>query len=79
MQNVHPAYPHPAPQPLAKREVTGDAVQPQHFEVVDTMHTRKTRMAKLANQGFIVLPGGCVCMGVLACGPSSSCPGCVCA
>ena len=42
-------------------------MQPQHFEVVDTMHTRKTRMAKLANQGFIVLPGGCVCMGVHGC------------
>ena len=33
-------------------------MQAEHFEVVSTMHERKTRMSVLATQGFIVLPGG---------------------
>ncbi len=47
-------------QTLACKELTGVSVQPHLFEVVPTMHARKQRMADLATNGFIVLPGGYV-------------------
>ena len=48
------------PQALMGREVAGRAVEHRtltRLEVVDSMHTRKARMAELA-EGFIALPGG---------------------
>jgi uncharacterized protein (TIGR00730 family) len=48
------------PEALVGREVAGRAVEHlglTRLEVVDSMHTRKARMAELAD-GFIALPGG---------------------
>lgn len=48
------------PESLVGREVSGRAVEHSgltRLEVVDSMHTRKARMAELAD-GFIALPGG---------------------
>lgn len=48
------------PEALMGREVAGQHVEHRaltQFEVVDSMHTRKARMAELAD-GFIALPGG---------------------
>jgi hypothetical protein len=48
------------PASLVGREVEGDPVEHvgiTRLEVVDSMHTRKARMAELAD-GFIALPGG---------------------
>jgi hypothetical protein len=48
------------PESLVGREVAGQAVEHvgiTRLEVVDSMHTRKARMAELAD-GFIALPGG---------------------
>lgn len=48
------------PQALMGREVAGRPVEHRtltRLEVVDSMHTRKARMAELA-EGFIALPGG---------------------
>ena len=48
------------PEALVGREVAGRAVEHAgvtRLEVVDSMHTRKARMAELAD-GFIALPGG---------------------
>jgi len=48
------------PESLVGREVEGRAVEHaglSRLEVVDSMHTRKARMAELAD-GFIALPGG---------------------
>lgn len=48
------------PRSLVGREVSGRAVEHiglTRLEVVDSMHTRKARMAELAD-GFIALPGG---------------------
>lgn len=48
------------PEALVGREVAGRAVEHSgltRLEVVDSMHTRKARMAELAD-GFIALPGG---------------------
>ena len=48
------------PDSLVGREVAGKAVDHRglsRMEVVDSMHTRKARMAELAD-GFIALPGG---------------------
>lgn len=48
------------PQALMGKEVAGRAVDHRaltRLEVVDSMHTRKARMAELAD-GFIALPGG---------------------
>lgn len=48
------------PEALVGREVAGRAVEHGNLtrlEVVDSMHTRKARMADLAD-GFIALPGG---------------------
>lgn len=48
------------PKALVGREVAGRSVEHQgldRLEVVDSMHTRKARMAELAD-GFIALPGG---------------------
>ncbi|NJD05868.1 MAG: TIGR00730 family Rossman fold protein [Methylococcaceae bacterium] len=48
------------PESLVGREVAGRAVEHaglSRLEVVDSMHTRKARMAELAD-GFIALPGG---------------------
>ena len=48
------------PEALMGKEVAGRAVDHRtltHIEVVDSMHTRKARMAELAD-GFIALPGG---------------------
>lgn len=48
------------PEALMGKEVAGRAVDHQtltRIEVVDSMHTRKARMAELAD-GFIALPGG---------------------
>ena len=48
------------PQALMGKEVEGRPVDHQsltHLEVVDSMHTRKARMAELS-EGFIALPGG---------------------
>src|SRR5574343_1471448 len=48
------------PQALMGKEVAGRAVDHSgltRLEVVDSMHTRKARMAELAD-GFIALPGG---------------------
>ena len=48
------------PQALMGKEVAGRAVDHRtltRIEVVDSMHTRKARMAELAD-GFIALPGG---------------------
>lgn len=48
------------PEALVGREVSGRAVEHvgiTRLEVVDSMHTRKARMAELAD-GFIALPGG---------------------
>ena len=43
------------PQALAPRELSGHSVG--DLEIVDTMHTRKARMADLAD-AFVALPGG---------------------
>ncbi len=43
------------PEPLTPREVSGPPIGT--LEIVDTMHTRKARMAELAD-GFIAMPGG---------------------
>lgn len=43
------------PTPLKSKEVSGEPIG--HLEVVDSMHTRKARMAELAD-AFIALPGG---------------------
>jgi len=48
------------PEALMGKEVAGRPVDHRaltHIEVVDSMHTRKARMAELAD-GFIALPGG---------------------
>lgn len=48
------------PEALVGREVAGRSLEHQgldRLEVVDSMHTRKARMAQLAD-GFIALPGG---------------------
>ncbi len=48
------------PESLMGREVSGEPVEHAgitRLEVVDSMHTRKARMAELAD-GFIALPGG---------------------
>jgi uncharacterized protein (TIGR00730 family) len=48
------------PEALMGKEVAGHAVDHRaltRMEVVDSMHTRKARMAELAD-GFIALPGG---------------------
>lgn len=48
------------PEALVGREVSGRCVEHSglsRLEVVDSMHTRKARMAELAD-GFIALPGG---------------------
>ena len=48
------------PEALMGKEVAGRAVDHRaltRIEVVDSMHTRKARMAELA-EGFIALPGG---------------------
>ena len=48
------------PEALVGREVAGRAVEHNgltRLEIVDSMHTRKARMADLAD-GFIALPGG---------------------
>ena len=48
------------PQALMGKEVAGRPVDHRtltRLEVVDSMHTRKARMAELA-EGFIALPGG---------------------
>jgi uncharacterized protein (TIGR00730 family) len=48
------------PEALVGREVAGTAVEHNgltRLEVVDSMHTRKARMAELSD-GFIALPGG---------------------
>ncbi len=48
------------PEALVGREVEGRAVEHSglgRLEIVDSMHTRKARMAELAD-GFIALPGG---------------------
>ena len=48
------------PEALVGREVRGERVEHTgvtRLEVVDSMHTRKARMAELAD-GFIALPGG---------------------
>jgi uncharacterized protein (TIGR00730 family) len=48
------------PESLVGREVEGEAVEHAgvtRLEIVDSMHTRKARMAELAD-GFIALPGG---------------------
>ena len=48
------------PEALMGKEVSGRAVDHRaltRIEVVDSMHTRKARMAELAD-GFIALPGG---------------------
>ena len=48
------------PQALTGKEVAGRAVDHRaltRMEVVDSMHTRKARMAELSD-GFIALPGG---------------------
>ena len=48
------------PEALMGKEVAGRAVDHRNLtciEVVDSMHTRKARMAELAD-GFIALPGG---------------------
>jgi uncharacterized protein (TIGR00730 family) len=48
------------PVALMGKEVAGESVDHQtltRLEVVDSMHTRKARMAELAD-GFIALPGG---------------------
>jgi uncharacterized protein (TIGR00730 family) len=48
------------PEALVGREVAGRAVEHAgvtRLEIVDSMHTRKARMAELAD-GFIALPGG---------------------
>jgi uncharacterized protein (TIGR00730 family) len=48
------------PEALVGREVAGRAVEHSsltRLDVVDSMHTRKARMAELAD-GFIALPGG---------------------
>jgi len=48
------------PEALVGREVRGDRVEHTgvtRLEIVDSMHTRKARMAELAD-GFIALPGG---------------------
>lgn len=48
------------PEALMGKEVAGRAVDHQaltRLEVVDSMHTRKARMAELSD-GFIALPGG---------------------
>ncbi len=48
------------PEALVGREVAGRAVEHtglSRLEIVDSMHTRKARMAELAD-GFIALPGG---------------------
>jgi uncharacterized protein (TIGR00730 family) len=48
------------PEALVGREVAGRAVEHvgiTRLEVVDSMHTRKARMAELAD-GFVALPGG---------------------
>ncbi len=48
------------PHALVGREVAGRAVEHvglSRLEIVDSMHTRKARMAELAD-GFIALPGG---------------------
>ena len=48
------------PKSLVGREVEGEAVEHAgvtRLEIVDSMHTRKARMAELAD-GFIALPGG---------------------
>lgn len=46
------------PAALAPKEVSSEGVQPENVEVVATMHQRKRRMAELATEGFIALPGG---------------------
>lgn len=43
------------PAALKPKEISGGAVG--HLEVVDSMHTRKARMAELSD-GFIAMPGG---------------------
>ena len=43
------------PEGLKPKEISGAAIG--HLEVVDTMHTRKARMAELAS-AFIAMPGG---------------------
>ncbi|RLT40611.1 MAG: TIGR00730 family Rossman fold protein [Chloroflexi bacterium] len=43
------------PTPLMPKEVSGPPIG--HLEIVDSMHTRKARMAELAD-AFIALPGG---------------------
>ena len=43
------------PAPLKSKEVSGNPIG--HLEIVDSMHTRKARMAELAD-AFIALPGG---------------------
>jgi uncharacterized protein (TIGR00730 family) len=43
------------PQPLTPKELSGAPIG--ELEIVDTMHTRKARMAELAD-GFIAMPGG---------------------
>ena len=48
------------PKSLVGREIDGERVEHRgvtHLEVVDSMHTRKARMAELAD-GFMALPGG---------------------
>lgn len=48
------------PEALVGREVAGRSVEHtglSRLEIVDSMHTRKARMAELAD-GFIALPGG---------------------
>ena len=48
------------PEALVGREVAGERVEHSgvtRLEIVDSMHTRKARMAELAD-GFIALPGG---------------------
>jgi len=43
------------PRPLVPKEVSGEPIG--ELEIVDSMHTRKARMAELAD-AFIALPGG---------------------
>lgn len=43
------------PTPLMSKEIAGEPVG--HLEVVDSMHTRKARMAELSD-AFVALPGG---------------------
>lgn len=48
------------PESLVGREISGRAIEHSgitRLEIVDSMHTRKARMAELAD-GFVALPGG---------------------